>query len=137
MEKNQKRFVLVHGLCHGAWTWYKVKTQLEAAGHCVIAVDLAASDINMTRLEEIQTLKDYSKPLLEFLSSLCSDDEKDLVLAKMLVREDLVTPEDDQRWMIRNFATKVIEIKDADHMAMLSKPPELCVLLLKIADKYA
>ncbi|RID66246.1 hypothetical protein BRARA_D01404 [Brassica rapa] len=46
MEKNQKRFVLVHGLCHGMWTCYK---------------------------EEIETLKDYCKPLLEFLSSLCSD----------------------------------------------------------------
>ncbi|XP_018475370.1 putative methylesterase 19 isoform X1 [Raphanus sativus] len=45
MEKEiQKRFVLVHGLCHGAWTWYKLKMQLEAAGHCVTAVDLAASD---------------------------------------------------------------------------------------------
>ncbi|KAL9300428.1 putative methylesterase 6 [Arabidopsis thaliana] len=43
-NKNQKRFVLIHGVCHGAWTWDKVKTQLEVAGHCVTAVDLAASD---------------------------------------------------------------------------------------------
>lgn len=81
MEKeNQKRFVLVHGLCHGAWTWYKLKTQLEAAGHCVTAVDLAASGINMTRLDEIQTLVDYSKPLLDILSSLGSDEDKVLLL---------------------------------------------------------
>lgn len=82
MEKeNQKRFVLVHGLCHGAWTWYKLKTQLEAAGHCVTAVDLAASGINMTRLDEIQTLMDYSKPLLDILSSLCSDEDKVILVA--------------------------------------------------------
>ncbi|CAA7033189.1 unnamed protein product [Microthlaspi erraticum] len=262
MEKeNQKRFVFVHGLCHGAWTWYKVKAQLEMAGHCVTAVDLAASGINMTRLEEIQTLKDYTKPLLDVLSSLGSDEGKvilvshsmggipaalaadmfprkiaamvfvtsfmpdtknppayvidklestsqldwldtvfgvygrpdrplefalagpksmaknayqlspveDLVLAKMLVRvnpvvtdnlagtrsfseegygsvnrvyivcgEDMMIPEDDQRWMISNFPPKeVMEIKDADHMAMFSKPQELCALLLKTADKYA
>jgi hypothetical protein len=60
MEKNNKeRFVLVHGLCHGEWCWYNVKMHLEAIGHCVTAVDLAASGINMTRVEEIQTLKDY------------------------------------------------------------------------------
>ncbi|XP_010472352.1 PREDICTED: methylesterase 4 [Camelina sativa] len=264
MEKNnqKKQFVLVHGLCHGAWTWYKVKTLLEAGGHCVTAVDLAASGIDMTRVEEIQTLKAYCKPLLEFMSSLGPDDEKvilvahsmggipaalaadifpckiaavvfltafmpdtrnppayvfdklvssdseedcldtmfgtygtpdrplefalfgpkimaknlyqlspvqDLELAKMLVRvnpvvtdnlagtrsfseegygsvtriyivcgEDFAIPEDFQRWMIKNFPVKeVMEIKDADHMAMFSKPQELCALLLEIADKYA
>ncbi|CAN6808649.1 unnamed protein product [Brassica oleracea] len=262
MEKeNQKRFVLVHGLCHGAWTWYKLKTQLEAAGHCVTAVDLAASGINMTRLDEIQTLVDYSKPLLDILSSLGSDEDKvilvahsmggipvalaadifpskiaaivfvtsfmpdtrnppayvlenlsstsqmdwldtvtgfygtpdrplrfslagpksmakyayqlspleDLVLATMLVRvnpvvtnnlagtksfseerygsvtriyiicgEDNMIPEDYQRWMISNFPVKeVMEIKDAEHMAMFSKPQELCARLVGIANKYA
>lgn len=76
-----KRFVLVHAVCHGAWSWYKVKTQLEAVGHCVTAVDLAASGQNMTRLEEIHTLMDYSKPLLEFLSSLGSDDDKVILVA--------------------------------------------------------
>ncbi|XP_018475371.1 putative methylesterase 19 isoform X2 [Raphanus sativus] len=82
MEKEiQKRFVLVHGLCHGAWTWYKLKMQLEAAGHCVTAVDLAASGINMTRLDEIQTLMDYSKPLLDILSSLGSDEDKVILVA--------------------------------------------------------
>ncbi|CAA7033186.1 unnamed protein product [Microthlaspi erraticum] len=261
-EENKKRFVLVHGLCHGAWCWYKVKTQLEAAGHSVTAVDLAASGIDMTRLEEIETLKDYCKPLLEFLSSLGSDDEKvilvahsmggisaalaadifpwkiaaiifltafmpdtrnppsyvfekwyssippevwldtlfgrygepdyslefallgqkflanyayqlspvqDLVLAKMMMRvnpivtinlagtrsfseegygsvkriyivcgQDLVEPEDYQRWMIKNFpVNEVMEIKDADHMAMFSKPRELGDLLLEISDRYA
>ncbi|EOA28291.1 hypothetical protein CARUB_v10024488mg [Capsella rubella] len=75
------RFVLVHAVCHGAWSWYKVKTQLEAAGHCVTAVDLAASGRNMTRLEDVQTLMDYSKPLLEYLSSLGQDDEKVILVA--------------------------------------------------------
>ncbi|VVB18308.1 unnamed protein product [Arabis nemorensis] len=39
-KKSQKRFVLIHGLCHGAWTWYKVKPHLEAAGHSVTTVRL-------------------------------------------------------------------------------------------------
>lgn len=81
MVKNQKRFVLVHGVCHGAWCWYKVKPHLEAAGHTVTAVDLAASGISTTRVEEIQSLQDYSKPLLEFLSSLGSDEEKVIIVA--------------------------------------------------------
>ncbi|CAH8389604.1 unnamed protein product [Eruca vesicaria subsp. sativa] len=52
--------------------------------------------------------------------------------------EDLAVTEDYQRWMINNYPVKeVLEIKDADHMAMFSKPQELSALLLEIADKYA
>lgn len=52
--------------------------------------------------------------------------------------QDLVASEDYQRWMIRNFPPKdVMEIEDADHMAVFSKPQELCSLLLEIADRYA
>uniref|UniRef100_A0A1J3I7Z1 Methylesterase 4 n=1 Tax=Noccaea caerulescens TaxID=107243 RepID=A0A1J3I7Z1_NOCCA len=52
--------------------------------------------------------------------------------------EDLAISEDYQLWMIKNFPPKeVMEIKDADHMPMFSKPQELCALLLEIADKYA
>ncbi|XP_024013879.1 methylesterase 4 isoform X2 [Eutrema salsugineum] len=84
MEKtNQKHFVLVHSLCHGAWSWYKVKTQLEAAGHYVTAMDLAASGINMTRVEEIQTLTDYTKPLLEIMSLLGLEEKVILVAHSM------------------------------------------------------
>ncbi|KAG2295588.1 hypothetical protein Bca52824_042257 [Brassica carinata] len=228
----------------------QTENAVEAAGHCVTAVDLAASGINMTRLDEIPTLVDYSKPLLDILSSLGSDEDKvilvahsmggipvalaadifpskisaivfvtsfmpdtrnppayvlenlsstsqmdwldtvtgfyghlismakyayqlspleDLVLATMLVRvnpvvtnnlagtksfseerygsvtriyiicgEDNMIPEDYQRWMISNFPVKeVMEIKDADHMAMFSKPQELCARLVGIANKYA
>ncbi|CAH2061351.1 unnamed protein product [Thlaspi arvense] len=262
MEKrNQKHFVLVHLGCHGAWSWYKVKTKLEAAGHCVSAIDLAASGINTTRVEEIQTLEDYSKPLLEVMDSLASDEKvvlvahsaggvpaalaadmfpckiaaivfltssmpdtknppayvveklvrsippeefldtvfgrygtpdcplqsilfgpkflaekfyqlspvEDLELAKMLARvnplitdnlaetrsfseegygsvtriyiicgEDNIVSDEYQRWISSNFPPKeVIEIRDADHMPMFSKPQELCAHLLEIADRYA
>lgn len=74
------RLVLVHGVCHGAWTWYKVKPLLEAAGHSVTAVDLAASGISTIKVEEIQSLKDYSKPLLEVLSSF-GGEEKVIIVA--------------------------------------------------------
>ncbi|CAH8263249.1 unnamed protein product [Arabidopsis lyrata] len=56
----------------------------------------------------------------------------------IVCEKDLVVPEDYQRSMINNFPVKeVMEIKDADHMPMFSKPQELCALLLEIANKYA
>ena len=82
-KKSKKHFVLVHAGCHGAWSWYKVKTLLEAAGQCVSAIDLAASGINTTRAEEIQTLEDYSKPLLEMMDSLASEEKVILVAHSM------------------------------------------------------
>ncbi|KAL0872403.1 hypothetical protein Bca101_022108 [Brassica carinata] len=273
-----KQYVLVHGGCHGAWCWYKVKPVLEASGHRVTVVDLTASGVNMSRVEEIQSLEDYTKPLLNVLESFGSDDKailvahslggpsvglaadmfpskisvavfvtsfmpditnppsytfeklyhmtgsrlmtyvsygqylesvteeessnmefgtygtherpltsvllgtkflakymyhlspvEDFELAKMLVRvgpavtsnltgtkslteegygsvtrvyvicgEDKAITEDFQRWIIENFPVKeVMEIKEADHMPMFSKPLEFCDRLLKIADKYA
>ncbi|GKU99026.1 hypothetical protein SLEP1_g11941 [Rubroshorea leprosula] len=55
----------------------------------------------------------------------------------IVCNEDKGIPEDLQRWMIQNFAVDdVVEIKDADHMAMLSKPHQLSQHLLEIARKY-
>ncbi|KAJ4902844.1 methyl esterase 19 [Raphanus sativus] len=52
--------------------------------------------------------------------------------------EDNVIHDDYQRWMIKNFPIKeVMDIKDADHMRMFSKPQELCALLFEIVDRYA
>ncbi|XP_038724307.1 salicylic acid-binding protein 2-like [Tripterygium wilfordii] len=72
-------FVLVHGVCHGAWSWYKVKPQLEAAGHRVTAFDLAASGINNQSIEDVGSFHEYSKPLLEILASIPSDEKVILV----------------------------------------------------------
>ncbi|KAK9145275.1 hypothetical protein Sjap_005178 [Stephania japonica] len=70
MEESRKHFVLVHGACHGAWCWYKVKPVLERAGHQVTALDLAASGINSKNHLDVRTLSEYSKPLTKFLESL-------------------------------------------------------------------
>jgi pimeloyl-ACP methyl ester carboxylesterase len=37
-------FVLVHGVCAGAWSWDLATPQLEAAGHSALAVDLPGDD---------------------------------------------------------------------------------------------
>ena len=77
--KEQKHFVLVHGVCHGAWCWYKVKPRLESAGHRVTAIDLAASGINMKSIRDVHSMADYSQPLLEFIASLSPSEKVILV----------------------------------------------------------
>ncbi|KAJ4962480.1 hypothetical protein NE237_022419 [Protea cynaroides] len=255
-------FVLVHGACHGAWCWYKVKPVLESAGHRVTALDLAASGINMEKIYELRTMSDYTRPLLELMASLPPGEKitlvghslgginlalamdnfphkisaavfltafmpdsatspsyvldqflertpadtwldtqfsthldpvtpmpittmlfgpkflvsklyqlntsQDLSLAMMLIRtgslfqedlskrkafskegygsvnriyilckKDLAINEEFQQWMIENNPVKeVMEIEDADHMAMMSTPNQLCCCLLDIANKY-
>lgn len=56
----------------------------------------------------------------------------------IICEEDAAVTADFQRWMIENNPVKeVMEIKGADHMAMLSKPKELCQCIASIVDKYA
>ncbi|KAL5099334.1 hypothetical protein RYX36_003661 [Vicia faba] len=78
-QKQQKHFVLVHGVCLGAWTWYKLKPKLESTGHKVTALDLAACGINTHKIEDVDTFAEYAKPLLEFLASLESNEKVILV----------------------------------------------------------
>ncbi|XP_021836507.2 salicylic acid-binding protein 2 [Spinacia oleracea] len=75
----KKHFVLVHGACHGAWSWYKVKPLLEAAGHHVTPLDMTASGINLKRIDEIQTIGEYTEPLIQFLTALPNDQKVILV----------------------------------------------------------
>ncbi|KAK7848802.1 salicylic acid-binding protein 2 [Quercus suber] len=79
MEKKERHFVLVHGACHGAWSWYKVATLLKSAGHKVTALDLAASGIHPKQARELRSLSDYLEPLMEFMASLPADERVILV----------------------------------------------------------
>ncbi|KAE9466879.1 hypothetical protein C3L33_01199, partial [Rhododendron williamsianum] len=79
MDKGVKHFVLVHGACHGAWCWYKVATELRAAGHRVTALDMAASGVHPKQVDELRSMSDYVQPLMEFMESLPSDDRVVLV----------------------------------------------------------
>ncbi|CAN1816296.1 Methylesterase 1 [Linum perenne] len=206
-------FVLVHGACHGAWCWFKLKPLLETAGHRVTVFDLAASGIDTKSIHQVPTLRQYTQPLLDFLSAIDekSEDsvilvghslgglnlalamecfptkisaavflsafmpdtahspsfvlEQDLELAKTLVRpsslflndlsradkfteagygsvrrvyvncdKDKAINVEFQKWMIKNYdVDQVMEIKDADHMSMLSHPIKVCDCLSKIA----
>ncbi|KAK1669536.1 hypothetical protein QYE76_057695 [Lolium multiflorum] len=64
------RFVLVHGVCHGAWCWYRVVTILRSAGHRVDALDMAACGASPGRADEVGSFEEYSRPLLDTLAAL-------------------------------------------------------------------
>ncbi|XP_021911107.1 methylesterase 1-like [Carica papaya] len=83
MEEPKKHIVLVHGACHGAWCWHKVKPLLELAGHHVTVLDLAASGINMKVIEEVCSFREYTEPLLKLLAGF-SEDEKFILVGHSL-----------------------------------------------------
>ncbi|CAM0884652.1 unnamed protein product [Alopecurus aequalis] len=68
--RRRHRFVLVHGVCHGAWCWYKVATILRSAGHRVDALDMAACGASPGRAAEVASFQEYSRPLLDALAPL-------------------------------------------------------------------
>lgn len=72
---NTKKFVLIHGEGFGAWCWYKTIALLEDAGLLPTALDLTGSGINLTDNSSITTLKDYSKPLIDYLQNLPEDEQ--------------------------------------------------------------
>ncbi|CAJ2635490.1 polyneuridine-aldehyde esterase [Trifolium pratense] len=76
---DRKHYVLVHGACHGAWCWYKVKPLLESAGHLVTVLDLAASGTNLKKIEDVNTLSEYSEPLLQLLATIPPNEKVILV----------------------------------------------------------
>lgn len=83
-DHQKHHIVLVHGACHGAWSWYKLKHRLEAAGHRVTALDLAASGINMKPIRDVHSMAEYSQPLLELMESLSGPTEKVVLVGHSL-----------------------------------------------------
>ena len=56
-HKTIKHFVLVHGACHGAWSWYKIVALMTSSGNNVTDIDLGSSGINPKL--EIPHFSDY------------------------------------------------------------------------------
>ena len=65
-----KHFVLIHGACLGAWSWYKFETLLKSSGHIVTALDLGAFGINPLLANDLQSSSDYFKLLRNFMEAL-------------------------------------------------------------------
>ncbi|XP_030455150.1 putative methylesterase 11, chloroplastic isoform X1 [Syzygium oleosum] len=68
-------FVLVHGGGYGAWCWYKTITLLRRGGFKVDAVDLMGSGIQSTDTNNINSMAEYVKPLIDIIDKL-GDEEK-------------------------------------------------------------
>ncbi|KAI3954812.1 hypothetical protein MKW92_032322 [Papaver armeniacum] len=64
---TKKHFVLVHGACHGAWSWYKLTPLLKSAGHRVTVLDMAGAGINPKQVKDVQSFSDYVQPLMDFM----------------------------------------------------------------------
>lgn len=74
-----KHFVLVHGACLGAWSWFKLVPLLRSYGHNVTTFDLAASGVDPRQVNDIPSIADYFQPLRDFMGSLPSDERVVLV----------------------------------------------------------
>jgi pimeloyl-ACP methyl ester carboxylesterase len=59
-----KRFLLVHGSCHGAWCWRDVLTEIEQLGYDAEAIDLPGHGQDQTPANTI-TLDLYAEAILE------------------------------------------------------------------------
>jgi pimeloyl-ACP methyl ester carboxylesterase len=73
-------FVLVHGLMHGAWCWYKTVDFLpRRAGHRVTTLDLASCGTLPADPSTISEFAVYNQPLVDLLLSLPETDKVGLV----------------------------------------------------------
>ncbi|GKC56596.1 salicylic acid-binding protein 2-like protein [Tanacetum coccineum] len=72
-------FVLVHGLGHGAWCWFKLKPLLESAGHRVSTFNLLASGTDTKVIQQVPTFYNYNTPLLDFMASVPPEEKVILV----------------------------------------------------------
>jgi pimeloyl-ACP methyl ester carboxylesterase len=77
---ESKHFVLVHGGGLGAWCWYKSIALLEESGFVATAVDLAGSGIEPTEPNQIKSLAQYVKPLVELLENLSGTEKVFLLM---------------------------------------------------------
>ncbi|KAK3039828.1 hypothetical protein RJ639_027141 [Escallonia herrerae] len=77
-DLESKHFVLVHGGGFGAWCWYKSIALLEETGFEADAVDLTGCGINSYDANNITSLAQYTKPLVDFLEKL--EDGKKVIL---------------------------------------------------------
>ncbi|XP_043712755.1 methylesterase 17-like [Telopea speciosissima] len=78
-KPSSAHFVLVHGIGHGAWCWYKIRPLLESSGHKVSCLDLKSAGIDTSDASSVLTFHDYNQPLIDFLSALPPHDQVILV----------------------------------------------------------
>ncbi|XP_022858344.1 salicylic acid-binding protein 2-like isoform X1 [Olea europaea var. sylvestris] len=93
--------------------------------------------------EDLNLAKTLVRPTSLFLdelsnsSPLSNEGYGSVKRAFIICASDKGIPKEFQLWLIKNFETPIVkEIKDADHMAMISSPHKLCQYLLEIANVF-
>lgn len=79
-RKTINHFVLVHGICQGAWSWYKLIPLLKMGGNRVTAIDLGGCGINPNTIEDVSSFYDYCRPLMDFFNSQLEEENERVVL---------------------------------------------------------
>ncbi|CAK9878326.1 unnamed protein product [Sphagnum jensenii] len=157
-------FVLVHGLMHGAWCWYKTVDLLRRAGHRVTTLDLASCGTHPADPNTISKFTVYNQPLVDLLL-LLPETEKILqvghsmagfsvldamerfhrilkvYISAVLLRSGHIVLHvaggQDVDFLIElNQISQIVEM-ESDHSPMLSAPEKFHQILLATADKYA
>lgn len=62
-------YVLVHGAWHGNWTFYKLKYELEKAGHSAICINLPGHGLDWQNAGSV-TLNDYRDAIVQVLDTV-------------------------------------------------------------------
>lgn len=75
MDKKKQHFVMVHGVGHGAWCWFKLQHLLDSSGHKVSCLDLAGAGISTKDPNSILSFDEYHQPLYDFMSALPLDEK--------------------------------------------------------------
>ncbi|GFS29971.1 methyl esterase 1 [Actinidia rufa] len=127
-EKGQNNhFVMVHGSCHGAWCWYKAKPQLESLGHKVTVLDLSASGLNRKTLDQVGSFREYSEPLLQFMTSI---DEKVILVGHSFGGMSIALAAD-------NYPEKIsVAVFVTAHMPDTEHRPSYVLEQLRVDEEY-
>ncbi|CAI0459238.1 unnamed protein product [Linum tenue] len=73
--ESAHHFVLVHGIGHGSWCWYRIRTLLESSGHRVSCVDLASAGVDRTDANTLESFGEYNRPLIDLMASLPENEQ--------------------------------------------------------------
>ncbi|KAK7848823.1 polyneuridine-aldehyde esterase [Quercus suber] len=144
MGDDVKHFVLVHGVCHGSWCWYRLIALFKQAGHRVTALDLGACGINPKELNDITSIWDYVHSMMELIALFKQAGHRvtalDLGACGINPKElnDITSIWDYVHSMMELYENQGVRPPSirAGHMVMLSKPSELCQRLLEVAGRY-
>lgn len=69
-QYEPKHFVFVHGVGGGAWYWFELQTLLQRIGFNSTAVDLTSHGINKAIADNVTTVAEYTKPLIDAIAGI-------------------------------------------------------------------